>query len=305
MYPLPRAARLRQAACPSAPPPTAAFHRVARLIRAGAVCAGLLAGAAAAAAPTYQFSPVNQYNVQVTASFWNPIMEYVSQKSGVTLRLKIGRTSADTTSFVLAQEVDFAFSNHLFSPERERMGWRVLARRDAPPVRSQLVTLADSPVKNVAQLAGGDVAFPGPEALVAYKVSYAELLRRDVPVNVVFAGNMDGAFAQLESGKARAVGANSQLAEAYAARTGRPLRVLWQSAPFNDLALMVSRRVPAAQADAVARAFLGMATDPRGRRILDEAAALIKMAPFTFVPAKEGDYDAYRDFYSRAPARLR
>jgi phosphonate transport system substrate-binding protein len=160
-------------------------------------------------------------------------------------------------------------------------------------------------VRNLALLAGGDVAFPGPEALIAYKVSYAELLRRDIPVNVVFAGNMDGALAQLVSGKARAVGANSQLAEAYTARTGRHLRILWQSAPFNDLALMASRRVPPAQAEAVARAFLGMKNDPRGRQILEEAAALIKMAPFGFVAARETDYDAYRDFYSRAPARLR
>ena len=36
------------------------------------------------------------------------------------LQLKIGRTLADTTAFVLAQEIEFVFSNHLFSPERRR-----------------------------------------------------------------------------------------------------------------------------------------------------------------------------------------
>ena len=61
-------------------------------------------------------------------------MRYVSQKSGVRLNLKLGRTSADTTSFVLAREVDFAFTNHLFSPDRMKMGWTVFGRRDAVPV---------------------------------------------------------------------------------------------------------------------------------------------------------------------------
>ena len=272
--------------------------------RALAACL-LAASCAAQAAPAYRFSPVNQYNVQITASYWNPIIEYVSGRSGVPLQLKLGRTSVDTTSFVLAQEVDFAFTNHLFSPERARMGWRVIARRNAPPVRSQIVTLADSPVRDLKQLAGGDVAFPGSEAFIAYKVSYAELIGRNVPVNVVFAGNMDGAFAQLVAGKARAVGANSQLADAFMARTGRKLRVLWQSEPFNDLALMVSPRVPPAQADAVARAFVAMGEDPQGRRILDEAAALVKTAPFGFVRASDADYGTYRDFYGRAPAKLR
>jgi phosphonate transport system substrate-binding protein len=46
---------------------------------------------------------------------------------------------------------------------------------------------------------------------------------------VVFAGNMDGAFAQLASGKVRAVGANSQLTEGWSKRENQAVRVLWQS----------------------------------------------------------------------------
>jgi phosphonate transport system substrate-binding protein len=106
-----------------------------------------LAAGARAEPHSYNFSPVNQYNLKVSASFWNPIIRYVSAKSGVRLNLKLGRTSADTTSYVLAREVDFAFTNHLFSPDREKMGWTVFGRRDAPPVRAQIVVPADSKVK--------------------------------------------------------------------------------------------------------------------------------------------------------------
>lgn len=122
----------------------------------------------------YRFSPVNPYGLQLTASYWNPIIEQVTAASGVKLTLKIGRTSADTTSYVLAHEVDFAFTNHLFSPERERMGWRVLARRDAPPVNGQIVVLDESPMKSLAQLAEAEIGFPGPEAFIAYKVTHAQ-----------------------------------------------------------------------------------------------------------------------------------
>ena len=86
-----------------------------------ALCLCLAGAAPAHAEPTYNFSPVNQYNLQVSAGFWNPIIQYVSSRSGVRLNLKLGRTSADTTSYVLAREVDFAFTNHLFSPERDKM----------------------------------------------------------------------------------------------------------------------------------------------------------------------------------------
>jgi phosphonate transport system substrate-binding protein len=254
---------------------------------------------------SYNFSPVNQYNLKVSASFWNPIIGYVSAKSGVRLNLKLGRTSADTTSYVLAREVDFAFTNHLFSPDREKMGWTVFGRRDAPAVRSQIVVPASSPVKDLAGLAGSTVVFAGPEALIGYKVAYAELMRQNVAVNVVFAGNHDAAFTQLFAGKVQAAGANSALVPTYAAREDKAFRVLWSSEPYNDLALMASPRVQAADVRAVARAFFGMRQDPEGRRILEAAAELVRSTPFGFVPATDADYASYRAFYAGAPISLR
>jgi phosphonate transport system substrate-binding protein len=264
------------------------------------------ASAPAAAPRSYNFSPVNQYNLQVSARFWNPIIRYVSNRSGVHLNLKLGRTSADTTSFVLAREVDFAFTNHLFSPDREKMGWTVFGRRNAPPLQGQLVVPADSPITDMRQLAGRAVAFPGPEALVAYKTSYAQLLRKNIPVTPVFAGNQDAAFTQMFAGKVQAVGANSQLVANWQGREGKAFRVLWSSAPFNDLALMASPRVPADEVRAVARAFLTMHRDPEGRKILAAASELVHApTPLSFVAASDADYASYRAFYADAPANLR
>jgi phosphonate transport system substrate-binding protein len=277
-----------------------------RPLLAVVACLSAAGAVRAAPPPAYDFSPVNQYNLQVSAGFWNPIIRYVSQKSGVRLNLKLGRTSADTTSYVLTREVDFAFTNHLFSPDRARMGWTVFGRRDAPPVRAQIVVPADSHVMTLAQLAGESVAFPGPEAIIAYKVAYAQLLHRNIPVDVVFAGNMDAAFAQMFAGKAMAVGANSQLVQNYQRREHKSFRVLWSSEPFNDLALMASPRVPADQVRAVARAFIGMDKDPEGRRILAAATELVHAAaPLAFVAASDADYAGYRAFYAEAPPNVR
>lgn len=260
----------------------------------------------AAAQTEYRFSPVNQANIATAASYWNPIVAYVSEKSGLKLSLKLGRTSADTTAFVLAQEVEFAFTNHLFSPEREQLGWKVFGRRNTPALHGQLVVPADSPVTELAQLEGKDVGFPGPEAFIAYKITYAQLLQRKLNVRSIFGGNMDGAFAQLFSGKVAAVGANSQLVEGYAKREGKQFRVLWTSEPYHDLALMVSPKVPERDAQAVAKAFLGMAQDPRGREILQAGNQLMGLpADAIFVPSDGREYASYRRFYQSAPAQLR
>lgn len=254
----------------------------------------------------YRFSPVNQFDINLTAAYWNPIVQYVSDKSGVRLGLKIGRTSADTTAYVLTQEVEFVFTNHLFSPEREQLGWKVFGRRQMPAIQGQIVVPTDSPITDIAQLKGEEVAFPGPEAFIAYKVPYAHLLNRGVDVRVVFGGNQNGALAQLFAGKVKAVGGNSQLIESYAKREGKKFRVLWTSEPFHDLALMVSGKVPEKDAQAVAQAFLNMHKDPKGRDILHQTSQKVGLpADAYFIPAVAADYDSYRKFYQTAPPSLR
>lgn len=268
----------------------------------------LLAGAPLAAlaeGAVYNFSPVNQYGIQMTAAYWNPIIAYVSEKSGVKLNLKIGRTSADTTSYVLAKEVEFVFSNHLFSPEREQLGWKVFGRRQTPVLQGQIVVPADSLITDLTQLNGKDVAFAGPEAFVIYKVPYAHLLSRKIEVKVGFAGNQDAAFAQLFSGKVAAAGANSQLQEGYARREGKKFRVLWTSEAFQDLALMASGKVPDKDVNAVAKAFFQMAQDPVGKDIIHRASKEVGLPNEAyFIPATGADYAAYRRFFQTAPASL-
>jgi len=267
-----------------------------------------LASHAAESKPlVYRFSPVNQWDINRTASYWNPIIQYVSEKSGITLQLKIGRTSADTTSYVLAQEVEFVFSNHLFSPDREALGWKVFGRRNAPPLRAQIAVPEDSPISSLEQLKGQQVAFAGPEAFIGYKLPYAQLLARKIDVAPVFGGNQNAAFAQMFAGKAQAVGSNSMLIDGYTQKEGKKFRVLWTSEEYHDLALMAAtKKVPEKDIKAISAAFLGMHRDPKGAQILHNASNEVGLKQDAyFIAASDADYASYRKFYQTAPASLR
>lgn len=254
----------------------------------------------------YRFSPVNQWDIAKTAAYWNPIVQYVSEKSGVKLQLKIGRTSADTTSYVLAQEVEFIFSNHLFSPERDSLGWKVFGRRQAPEVHGQIAVPEDSPITKLEDLKGQEVAFAGPEAFIGYKVTYGYLLSKNIDVKPVFGGNQNAAIAQMFAGKAKAVGSNSALIDGYEKREGKKFRVLWTSEGFNDLALMAVSKVPEKDLKAVAAAFFGMSKDPVGKEILRKSSQEVGLPENdAFIPASNADYASYRRFYQTAPAQLR
>ena len=256
------------------------------------MCLALLVSTVGQAAPPepYAFGVLNQRSLQATAAYWNPILNYVSARSGVPLELHIGRTANETTDRVVAGKLDFAYTNHLFTPKRHRLGWRVLARQDSRGIRGQVVVLAGSPVRTLPELAGKPVAFANPYGFTGYYVPMDALMRAGVKVTPLFSGNQEAAMGQLESGQVAAAGVNDQVMTGFAQRRQLKYRVLAESEPYFDLAVMVSPRVSAADGNKVRQAFVDMARDPEGQRVLQRVAQSLGLSKARgFVAANDQD----------------
>ncbi|MEA3195313.1 MAG: hypothetical protein QOD26_3646 [Betaproteobacteria bacterium] len=272
----------------------------AALIRAATVIAAAIGlhSADAAAQRTYSFYVLNQRTVTLAAQYWNPILIYLGSKSGVPLELKLAKTAQEGNAIAEAGRFDFQYTNHFFTPERDRLGWKVIARPAGPGIRSQIVVPVDSPVKTLPDLNGKDVAFVTPDGFTGYLLPYDALLRANVKVKVVFTGNQEASSAQLRINKVAAAGVNSSVMARYARRESFEYRVLWTSEVYQDLCIMANPAVPADKVAAVRAALVGMVNDPAGRKVLEAGAELLKSAgELGFVPASDRDYDNYRKFY--------
>ena len=264
------------------------------------MCLALLVSTAGQAAPPdpYAFGVLNQRSLQATAAYWNPILNHVSARSGVPLELHIGRTANETTDRVVAGKLDFAYTNHLFTPKRHRLGWRVLARQGSRGIRGQVVVLAGSTVRTLNELAGKPVAFANPYGFTGYYVPMDALMRAGVKVTPLFSGNQEAAMGQLESGQVAAAGVNDQVMTEFAQRRQLKYWVLAESEPYFDLAVMVSPRVSAADGNKVRQAFVDMARDPEGQRVLQLAAQSLGLSKARgFVAANDQDYANYLTFF--------
>lgn len=264
------------------------------------MCLALMLSTMCQAAPQtpYAFGVLNQRSLQATAAYWNPILKYVSVRSGVPLELHIGRTANETTDRVVAGQLDFAYTNHLFTPKRDQLGWRVLARQDSQGIRGQVVVLDSSPVKTLPELANKSVAFANPYGFAGYYVPMDALLRAGVKVTPLFSGNQEAAMGQLMSGQVAAAGVNHQVMADFARRRELKYRVLAESEPYFDLAVMASPRVNSADGEKVRQAFVNMARDPEGQRVLQLAAQSLGLPKARgFAPADDRDYSNYRNFF--------
>lgn len=259
---------------------------------------GAFGGTQPAAAESYSFGVIPQRSAVLTAQYWNPILDYAGRKAGVELLLKVARSGGESADAAARGDYDFIFSNHIFQPRVASAGYRVLLSTRDDPITGQIVTLADSPIHDLQQLAGQEVGFPSASAFVGYIVPIDELQRRRIDIKPVFGSNQEGIMAQLKAGKIVAAGVNGKLMQAYAAREGFRVRVLWESVAFNDLPVAVHPRVPAAVAAAVRDALADMAGETDGISVLRASAERIgQKPPYGFRRATQADYRSYADFY--------
>ena len=270
------------------------------LLRAATIVVAAIAmpSTGAAAERAFSFYVLTQRTITLTAQYWNPILTYVGGKSGVPLELKLAKTAAEGNAVAEAGRYDFQYTNHFFTPERDRLGWRVIARPAGPGIRSQIIVPVGSPIRSLQDLNGKDVAFVTPDGFTGYWLPYDALLRAKVNVKVVFTGNQEASSAQLRINKVAAAGVNSSVMQRYGRREGFEYRVLWTSEVYQDLCIMANPKMPADKVAAVRAALINMAGDPAGLKVLEAGAELLKSSgDLGFVAADDRDYDNYRKFY--------
>jgi phosphonate transport system substrate-binding protein len=266
--------------------------------------AAILAAAFAVQSPgvdaqeAYAFNVLNQRTIALTAQYWNPILTHVSRKSGVPLELKLAKTAKEGNAIAEMGKYDFLYTNHFFTPERDRLGYKVIARPAGPGIRSQIVVPVDSPIRSLEDLHGKEVAFVSPDGFTGYWLPMDALLSAKVNVKVVFTGNQEASSAQLKVNKVAAAGVNSSIMARYGRRESFEYRALWTSDIYQDLCIMANPKVPADKVAAIKAAFIDMVSDPEGRQILQAGADLLKSnGELGFVAAENRDYDNYRRFY--------
>ena len=252
---------------------------------------GRLGAVPAAADGALIFGVLNQQSPALTAERWNPILHYLTEVSGVQLTLKMGRTVSETNAMMGRSVFDLMFTNHNFQSEFDGIGYRVIARWAGEPIRAVIAATDDSPVRHLGELEGKAVAFPSREAFVGYAVPLLALRNARVRVREVFAGNQEGALAQLKARRVDAAAVNSRFLSQYAEREGVKFREIYVSEGFPELAVIVHPRVPAATVDKLRPALIGMADDPAAAPIL----ARVKFKGFA--AASDRDYDGVRRVY--------
>lgn len=167
---------------------------------------------------TFSFGVVPQRSATLTAQYWNPILDYVSGKSGVKLELVTKKSAQEYSEAEARGEFDFVHNNHIFAPSHAAAAYRVIARPAGEPIHSQIVVLDTSPVHSLRELEGKEIGFANKNGFTGYAAPMSALIQAGATVTPVFGGNQEGVMAQLRAGTIPAAGVNSRVMREYATR---------------------------------------------------------------------------------------
>jgi len=252
----------------------------------GGLCAILLApfGLARGDA-SYSFGVVPQFEARELAAVWAPILEQVSQRSGLKLTMKGAPRIPDFEAAFQAGEFDFAYMNPYHAMIAARKQGYIPLLRDATPLYGVLAVAKNSPYQQVKDLHGKKISFPAPNALGASLLMRADLdALFKIKFTPLYAQTHTSAYLNTALGVSEASGGVKATFDRQKSDLRDNLRIIYETRKSPPHPVVAHPRVTDAHRLRVKNAFLELASTPEG------AALLAKVPILQAVPASEKEY---------------
>jgi phosphonate transport system substrate-binding protein len=218
----------------------------------------------------YSVGVVPQFETRKIVEIWQPILDEVSQRSGVKLELKTSSSIPVFESQLTNGEYDFAYMNpyHALRANKKH-GYKPLVRDVGRSLFGIIVVKKDNPIQSVSELDGKAVAFPAPNALGAALMPRAEFARKyNIKVDEVYVKSHSSVYLNVLLGKAAAGGGVQKTLSQQPENVKNQLRILHKTVKVNPHPLAVHPRIYETIQNKVKAAFIGLGDSEKGKNLL-------------------------------------
>ncbi|QSP93970.1 phosphate/phosphite/phosphonate ABC transporter substrate-binding protein [Marinobacter salinisoli] len=264
--------------------------RVIFLLSAILVSVPGVASAQQSAPKVYTFGVVPQQASEKLARQWLPLMAYLTEKTGSTVRFATAPNIPEFERRLADGVYDFAYMNpYHFTVFSEDPGYSAVARQSNHVIRGIIVVSSDLKIGAVEELAGQSVAFPAPNAFAATLITRAHLDEAAPGYQAEFVKSHDSVYRSVAKGLFAAGGGIVRTLNEVEPEIREQLEVLWLSPGYTGHAIAAHPRVTPQTKALVEQALSQMHESERGRSILEE----LDMKGFQ--AAANTDWDDVRD----------
>lgn len=243
---------------------------------------------------------VPQQSAVELARQWGPLLAYLEEKTGESLRFETAKDIPTFEERLAAGRYDIVYCNPFQYAQRSRVpGYAAFAREKGVRLQGLVVVAVSSQVRSLDDLAGARLAFPAPTAFAAAMLPLAHLKARGVPVTPLSVGTHDSVYLGVARGFFPAGGGIRRTFDNCPLELRGQLRIVWESPPYTPHPLAAHPRVPRDSVKRIRQALLAMDGDPGGREIL----ARLRMQGFE--AGSDRDWNDVRALNFAPPADFR
>lgn len=213
---------------------------------------------------------VPQYSSSVIQDTWQPILEEIEARTGHHFDLVL---EPDITQFEVAFErgdYDFAYMNPWHAViAYEKQKYMPILKDNAKTLKGILTVRSDSPIKDVKELDGAEIAFPSPNALSASLLMRTELATlHGLDIKPVYVRTHPSVYLNVALGASVAGGGVLRTLRAQPQELQDQLRILYETREVAPHPIVMHPRVANSIGEQVAEALLDMGSDDKGKSLL-------------------------------------
>jgi len=238
----------------------------------------------------YTFGIGPQQSASELAKRWTPIIQYLSEKSGIPLQFN---TAKDIPTFQQKMNegvYDIAYVNpfHYLSFHRSTNGYTAFAKEKEGKLVGVLVVKKDAGINSVQQLNEKIVAFPAANALAATWLPMRMFMEKNVTITPQYVKSMDSVYRSVAKGLFPAGGGEMRTLSTIDADVQDQLKILWTSESLPPFPFAAHSRIPKLSIVKLLKAMEQMDRDPQGTLLLKA----INFKGFEY--ASDADFDDMR-----------
>jgi phosphonate transport system substrate-binding protein len=212
--------------------------------------------------------PPQQSPMELTKR-WTPVLQYLSEKSGLTLQLKTAKDIPTYQQQVMEGQCDIAYmSPNSYVAANKASGYRAFAKEKGGKSVAIIVARKDGPITQLSQLSGQTMAFPSNTAFMATILPVRQLEEEKVAVKIQYVVSIDSVYRSVAKGLFAAGGGEARTFGALDPGIRDQLTLLWKSDDLPPFPFFAHPRVPAAALGKLQKAMIDMGQDVQGQALL-------------------------------------
>lgn len=217
------------------------------------------------------FGIVPQQAANKLAQMWNPLLAYLSEKTGRTF---IFESAPDIDAFnkrIANGDFDLVYMNPLLYIEvHQSIGYEVFAKEKDTLLKGIVVVQKDSPYQKLEDLADKTIAFPSPNSFASALLPLIEFKSREINITPIYVGSHEGVYNDVARGLYVAGGGVAKSLAQTDSLIHDELRVLWSSESYAPHPVAFHPRVDRALVEQLSKIMFELDQSETGKKLLKD-----------------------------------